>query len=613
MANLSYPMNHIVECVPNFSEGRDRSIIRRITDQIETVRGVELLDVDPGQSTNRTVVTFVGPPEAVAEAAFRAVRQAAELIDMTRHTGEHPRMGATDVLPFVPVAGATMDDCVRLARKVGRRIGQELGIPVYLYERAATRPERANLANVRTGEYEGLPKKLADPRWAPDFGPAAFNARSGATAVGAREFLIAYNVNLNTMDRRLAEDIAYDLRERGRWLRRGDTEPYYYRGEVVCFEAGRFPCGACEHVAESVEALSIHYRKAHGGDLAARYRELGMDPQRLVGEPVYKDGMFAALKAVGWVVEDFRRAQISMNLTDFHMTPPHLVLEAARELARRRGIVVTGSEVVGLIPADALLEAGRYYLKKQGKSIGVPNADLVEIAILSMGLNDVAPFDPAKKLIGMPRRSGPLVQRSVADFADEVSRDTPAPGGGSIAALAGALGAALAAMVGNLSAGKPKLAQHRDEAEAIAQAAQQVKDALLIAVDEDTLAFNAVLDAMRLPKDTAEQRDDRARAMREGYKAATRVPLHTAELALQAMRLCRRATQLGNVSAMSDAAVGALTAYAGLQGAAFNVRINLPHTGEAAFSEETLGRVAQMLEEAGEIRQAVETALSGAL
>ncbi len=353
----------VVECVPNFSEGRNTAVIKEITDAIEAVSGVRLLDVDPGANTNRTVVTFVGSPEAVEEAAFRAVARAAQLIDMREHHGEHPRMGATDVVPFVPVADITMEECAEIARRVGKRIGEELDIPVFLYEHAASRPERRNLARVRSGEYEGMAEKLKDPEWKPDFGPAALNPGAGVTAVGAREFLIAYNVNLNTTDRRYANDIAYVLRERGRWKRVGNTEPFYYKGEIVRFPAdGRYPCGPCDFVGASFEELEAHYREVHGGDLRARYESLEIDPEHPSG-PVFDDGIFRDVKAIGWVIEDYGRAQISMNLTNYKVSPPHVVLEAARDEARKRGMAVTGSELVGVIPFEAIRQAGRFYLR----------------------------------------------------------------------------------------------------------------------------------------------------------------------------------------------------------------------------------------------------------
>ena len=599
-------MQKIIECVPNFSEGRDTAVIRQITDAIESVRGVELLDVDPGASTNRTVVTFIGEPEPVKEAAFLAVRKAAELIDMSKHKGEHARFGATDVCPFVPVAGTDMDECARIAREVGQRIGEELGIPVYLYEHAASRPERRNLAEVRAGEYEGLEKKLARPEWKPDFGPAEFNRKSGATAVGAREFLIAYNINLNTTDRRYANELAYELRERGRWKRVGNTVPFYYKGEVVYFEESRFPDGNSDFVADSFEELAAFYEQTYGGDLAERYRSIGLDPDNLAGRPVYKDGRFTHLKGIGWVVEAYQCAQVSLNLTNFRVTPPHEVLEAARELAAERGIVITGSEIVGVVPFEAMQQAGRHYLRRMRKSTGIPSRDVVTTAVQAMGLADVAEFDIDRKVIGLPERDGPLVRRSVGDFVDEVSRDTPAPGGGSIAALAGALGAALASMVANLSVGKGEFDDRYDDLCELADRAQTLKDDLLRAVDADTEAFNEVITALRMPKDTAEQLERRATAIREGYKSAARVPLRTAQQCREVLDLCQVAAAVGNQAVMSDAGVGALMAWAGVQGAVHNVRINLPNTRDEAFIAEMQSTLGALLAESKSICAVVQ-------
>jgi glutamate formiminotransferase/formiminotetrahydrofolate cyclodeaminase len=599
-------VNRIIECVPNFSEGRDLAVIRQITDAIEAVRGVRLLDVDPGESTNRTVVTFIGEPEPVAEAAFLAVRKAAELIDMSRHQGEHARFGATDVCPFVPVSGVTMEDCIEVARSVGQRIGKELGIPVFLYEQAASRPERRNLADVRAGEYEGLEKKLARPEWRPDFGPASVNRKSGATAVGAREFLIAYNINLNTTDRRYANEIAYELRERGRWKRSGNIEPFYYKGEVVNFREGVFPDGNSDFVATSFEELAAYYEKSTGGDLYERYRSIGLDPDNLVDCPVYKDGLFTHLKGVGWVVEDYGCAQVSLNLTHFKVTPPHEVLEAARELARARGMIVTGSEIVGVVPFAAMLDAGRFYLRRMQKSTGVPSRDIITTAVQAMGLHDVASFDIDKKVIGLPTAGGPLAKLRVGDFVDEVSRDTPAPGGGSIAALAGALGAALASMVANLSVGKGEFDERYDDLCALAEKAQAAKDELVQAIDADTEAFNEVIAALRMAKDTPDQVALRARAIRAGYKSAARVPLRTAQLCRQVMDLCQAAADIGNRAVMSDAGVGALMAYAGVQGAIHNVRINLPHTKDDAFIDSMRSTLDQLLGESKALCAAIQ-------
>jgi len=598
-------MEKIVECVPNFSEGRNDAVIEEITGVIEAVQGVRLLDVDPGRDTNRTVVTFVGPPESVAEAAFRAVKRASEVIDMRRHQGAHPRFGATDVCPFVPVSGMTMEDCAEIARAVGRRIGEQLGIPVYLYEHAARVPERRNLAKVRAGEYEGLADRLKDPAWKPDFGPAEFNPSAGAIAVGAREFLIAYNIDLNTTDRRYANEIAYVLRERGRWKRRGNTEPFYYKGEVVRFpEDGTYPCGPCDFVGESFEALAEHYREAHGGDLRQRYDDLGIDPENPSG-PVFTDGQFTNVKAIGWVIDDYKRAQISMNLTDYKASPPHEVLEAAREEARKRGIVITGSEVVGVIPYAALRESARFYLRRMQKSTGLPVPDLMETAIQSMGLRDVAPFEAEEKVLGMPSVQGPLVLRPTFDFVDEVSRDTPAPGGGSVAALAGAVGGALAGMVANLSVGKGEFDKHYDRLCSIAERAQDVKDALIRGVDDDTQAFDSVIEAMRMPKDTEAERAERARAMEEGYKAATRVPLGTVKLCRDALALCKEMAELADPEMVSDVGTGAHMARAGAHAAAYNVRINLRHISDEAFNREMREEVTALVAECEELAGAV--------
>jgi glutamate formiminotransferase/formiminotetrahydrofolate cyclodeaminase len=596
----------IVECVPNFSEGRDQNAIRQITDAIESVQDVELLDVDPGASTNRTVVTFIGPPEAVAEAAFQAVSTAARVIDMRKHAGEHARFGATDVCPFVPVAGVDMDECVAIARSVGRRIGEELGIPVYLYEHAASKSGRRNLADVRGGEYEGLAEKLAKDEWKPDFGPAAFNAKSGATAVGAREFLIAYNINLNTSDRRYANEIAYELRERGRWKRSGNNHPFYYKGEVVYFEEGKYPDGCSDFVGESFEQLAEHYREITGGDLRERYRSIGLDPDNLVGRPVYKDGLFTHVKGIGWVVEAYQRAQVSLNLTNYKITAPQEVLEAARELAAERGMVVTGSEIVGVVPFDAMRRAGRFYLQRMRKSTGVPSRDLVTTAAQAMGLDDVAEFDVDRKVIGMPRQDGPLVSKAVSEFVDEVSRDTPAPGGGSIAALAGALGAALASMVANLSIGKGEFDAQYAELCDLAERAQAAKDELVRAVDADTEAFNEVIAGLRMPKDTAEQIALRAEAIQAGYKSAAEVPLRTAQICREVLDLCQAAAAIGNQAVMSDAGVGALMAYAGVQGAIYNVRINLPHTKDPEFIARLQTELGELLAESKAACEAVQ-------
>jgi glutamate formiminotransferase/formiminotetrahydrofolate cyclodeaminase len=523
----------LVECVPNFSEGRDQEKIKAIVREIETVPGVKLLDVDPGESTNRTVVTFIGTPESVKEAAFRAVAKAADVIDMRGHKGAHSRIGATDVCPFVPVSGVTMEDCVRLAEELGARIAGELAIPVYLYESAARTPERRNLATVRAGEYEGLPEKFKDRRWAPDFGEPVFNPKSGATVVGAREFLIAYNINLNTRERKLAHEIALSLRESGRAKRDKD-------GNVV--KDGR-------------------------------------------GNAVKVPGKFKEVKSVGWYIEDYGLAQISVNFTNYKITPVHVVFDEARKLAGKLGLRVTGSELVGLIPKEALLMAGRYYLEKQGKSPGVPEEELVRTAVRSLGLNDVSPFDPDKKIIEnqFEKDGRSLVGLTLREFANELSMDSPAPGGGSVAALCGALSAALAAMVANLTVGKKGYEEVREEMVATAVRAQALKDGLLEAVDRDTRAFNKVMEAFRLPKTTAEQAGEKERAVEEANKEATLVPLEVLEKAVEAVALARVAAAKGNENSVSDAGVAGLAGQAAGEGAYYNVLINLAGIKDTPF------------------------------
>ncbi len=566
----------LVECVPNFSEGRDRQKINAITEAICSVAGATVLDVDPGADTHRTVVTFVAAPEVVVEAAFRAIAKAAELIDMRQHHGAHPRMGATDVCPLVPVEGISLAECAELARQLGERVGKELGIPVYFYEAAASRPERKNLAAVRKGEYEGLAAKLTDPQWQPDAGPAVMHATAGATVVGAREFLIAYNVTLNTRDKGLATDIAFELREKGRVARAANPTAVYSRGAVLTYQDQQFPCGNCGFVANRWPSIADHCAAHHGYDLAELLRQNDLDPQNLLGQKVYRAGLFQACKAIGWYVDTYKRAQISINLTDWRTTPPHVVLEEARRLAAERGLVVTGSEIVGLVPAEALLEAGRWYLRRQGRSAGVPAQDLLQVAVQSMGLSDVQPFELDKKVLGLPSHwQGTLAGMRLADLADEVSRDTPAPGGGSIAAACGSLGAALATMVANLAQGRPEYASQDLELQDIAQVGQQLKDQLLAAVEADTKAFETYMAARRLPAAGADQKAVRDQAMLEGLKLAVAVPLQTALASLEAMKLAQRALAAGNPASLTDAAVGAASAHAGVLGGLWNVLINL--------------------------------------
>lgn len=553
----------LVECVPNFSEGRDQEKIRAIVREIEGVPQVKLLDVDPGESTNRTVVTFIGPPEAVLEAAFRAIAKAAEVIDMRTHRGAHSRIGATDVCPFVPVSGLTMEDCVRLAQELGARVAAELGIPVYLYEAAAQKPDRRNLATVRSGEYEGLADKLKDPAWAPDYGEPVFNPKSGATVIGAREFLIAYNINLNTRDRRLANEIALTLRESGR--ARKDK-----KGNVVKDAKGR---------------------------------------------TVKVPGKFKEVKAVGWYIEDYGRAQISVNFTNYRVSPPHLVFDEASRLAAKLGVRATGSELVGLIPKEALLMAGRYYLEKQGKSSGVPEDELVRTAVISLGLNDVAPFDADKKIIeNQFKETGKsLASMSLRAFADELSMDSPTPGGGSVAAYCGALSAALSSMVSNLTFGKKGYEDVGAEMASAAVAAQALKDDLLGAVDRDTRAFNKVMEALRLPKTTPEQAREKETALEEATKEATLVPLEVLEKSVEAVRLAKVVASRGFKSSASDAGVGGLTGAAAGEGAYYNVLINLPGIKDAKFRARVHQQAAKRKAELDRLSLAIRKIIEGQL
>ena len=514
----------LLECVPNFSEGRDPAVIGRLADAIASVEEVSLLDVDPGRGTNRTVITFVGPPEAVVEAAVRAGRAAAEAIDMGHHHGEHPRFGAMDVCPLVPVAGITMEETVAHAHRLARRLADEAGLTVYCYGHAARHPDRRDLAAVRAGEYEGLESRLADPNWAPDFGPATFNARSGATAVGARDFLVAYNVNLNTTSARRANSVAFDVRERGRVLRHGDP----LTGEVI------------------------------------------RDPD---GNPLWEPGTLPAVKAIGWYLEEFGIAQVSMNLTDISVTPIHLAFEEVCEKASARGMRVTGSEIVGLVPLRAMLDAGRYFLVKQKRSLGVPDDEVVRIAVRSLGLDELRPFDPHQKIIEWRLKEAGkpgLVDATVVGFTHRVAADSPAPGGGSVAALAGALGAALGTMVANLSAHKRGWDHRWEEFSAWAVRGKDCHEALLRLVDEDTRAFDALLAAFRLPQD----HEGRAEAIAAATRHAIEVPLAVMEASLEALAVAEGMAAEGLKSSVSDAGVGALLATAAVRGAHLNVRIN---------------------------------------
>ena len=534
----------IIECVPNFSEGRDMEIIKQITDVIESVEGVKLLDVDPGKDTNRTVVTFVGNPEAVSEAAFLSVKKASEIIDMSKHHGAHPRMGATDVCPFVPVSGITMEETVSVAHKVAERIGNELAIPVYCYEYAASKPERRNLANCRSGEYEGLRKKLSDPDWKPDFGPNEFNERAGATAVGARDFLVAFNVNLNTTSIRRANAIAYDVREKGRPAREGDK----ITGKIIKDQNG---------------------------------------------EKVMIPGSLKSVKAIGWFIEEYGIAQISMNLTNISVTPVHIAFDEVCRKADARGVRVTGSELVGLIPLKSLLDAGRYFLAKQQRSSGISDEELISIAIRSMGLNDIHPFKPMEKIIEFvmaDKSEHKLIEMNLKSFMEETASDSPAPGGGSVSAYIGALGVALGTMVANLSSHKRGWDDRWKEFSDRAEQGKIIQNNLLLMVDEDTRAFNRIMEAFSLSKKSEDEKKLRDIAIEEATKNATLVPLKVMETAFSGFELIREMIETGNPNSISDAGVGALALRSCIKGAFLNVKINASGLKDKAFVTGVLTR-----------------------
>jgi len=557
----------LIECVPNFSEGRDPAVIRQITDEIEKVEGAKLLDVDPGKATNRTVVTFVGSPEAVVEAAFQAIKKASELIDMSKHEGEHPRMGATDVCPLVPISNISMEETAEWAHKLAQRAGEELGIPIYMYENAATKEAWRNLAAVRSGEYEALPDKLGTDDWKPDYGPNAFNAQSGATAVGARDFLIAYNINLNTTSTRRANSVAFDVREKGRVKREGGK----VSGDVLKDETG---------------------------------------------EPLREPGTCKAVKGIGWYIEEYGIAQISMNLTDIRETPLHVAFEECRKSANRRGLRVTGSELVGLVPLKVMLDAGRYFLKQQRRSLGVSEAEIIKIAVKSLGLDELGPFDPQQKIIEYQLAADqptPLLDMPLRRFSDETASESVAPGGGSVSAYVGALGASLATMVANLSSHRRVWDERWEEFSVWAEKGQRLKDALLDLVDEDTRSFNAIIDAVRLPKGSEEERATRHQALQEATKYATEVPFRTMELALESFEVCKAMAERGNPNSASDAGVGALCARAALRGAHLNVRTNAGDIEDKDWVNAKLKAAAQMEQRAEKLEQEVLGLVEGRL
>lgn len=553
----------IVECVPNISEGRNKEVIKQVTDEIERVKGIKLLDVDPGEATNRTVITFVGTPDQVMEAAFRCVKRASELIDMRHHHGAHPRMGATDVCPFIPVSGITLEECAALSRQLAERIASELHIPCYCYEAAARRPERKNLAVCRKGEYEGLPERMTIESEAPDFGARPWDegvARTGCTAVGARDFLIAANYNLNTTSTRRANAIAFDVREKGRPQREGGS-----------------PVGKPMLDAE--------------------------------GNPIMIPGTLPGTKAIGWYIDEYGIAQVSMNITDMHTTPLHVAFDEVCRCAQRRGVRVTGTEIVGLIPKRTLIDAGKYFLRKQNRSTGIPEEDIIKIAVKSMGLDDLKEFNAREKVIEFlledEERKPMLIDLTVKGFADETSRESPAPGGGTISAYMGALGAALGTMVANLSSHKAGWDARWEEFSHWADKGQQLQHELMVLVDEDTEAFNRIMEAFGLPKGTPEEKAARTAAIQEATLFATQVPLHTMQASYKVFELCRAMAEEGSPNSVSDAGVGVLAARAAVLGAGLNVKINASGLKDRETADKLVAEANELIAKANEEEAAI--------
>lgn len=548
--------NQIIECVPNFSEGRDMTIIRQITDEIEKIDGVRLLDVDPGKATNRTVVTFVGHPKAVIEAAYQAIKKAAEIIDMSKHSGEHPRMGATDVCPLIPISGITMEETAAYAHELGKRVGETLDIPIFMYESAATKPERQNLAIIRAGEYEGMAAKLKDPKWYPDYGTNTFNERAGATVIGARDFLVAYNVNLNTTSVRRANSVAFDIRENGR-------------------------------IKTDAKGKNV------------------LDAS---GEPIRIPGACKSVKAIGWFIEEYGIAQISMNLTNINETPLHIAFDECCKSAQSRGLRVTGSELVGLVPKSVLIDAGKHFLKQQKRSVGISEKELIHIAVRTLGLDELSPFDPSKKVIEYlmeDKTSHPLVQKTLVDFANETASESPAPGGGSISAYVGALGVSLGTMVANLSSHKVGWDDKIEYFSQKAEEGQNLKDTLIDLVDADTHAFNKIMDALKMPKATDQDKAARKSAMHAATIGAIEIPLKVMKVSLDSMNMLKEMAENGNPNSVSDAGVGALCARTAVEGAALNVRINCSGFDDKEFVTKALAQADEMLKKAKEMEREI--------
>jgi glutamate formiminotransferase/formiminotetrahydrofolate cyclodeaminase len=552
-------MKQLIECVPNFSEGNDMNIIKQITNEIESIEGVLLLNVDPGKATNRTVVTFVGEPHLVIQAAFLAIKKAGELIDMSKHKGEHPRMGATDVCPLIPIANISMEETAKYAQQLGERVGKELNLPIYLYEAAQPNKNRSNLSVIRGGEYEGFFKKIKLPEWKPDFGPQEFDAKRGATVIGARDFLVAFNVNLNTTSTRRANSIAFDVREAGRVMREGNP----ITGKIITDENGN---------------------------------------------PKSKPGTLKCVKAIGWYIEEYGVAQISMNLTNINVTPVHIAFDEVCKSATSRGIRVTGSELVGLIPLKAMLDAGKYFLEKQERSIGVSEKELIKIAIKSMGLDELGPFKPEERIIEYmlkDKADSKLVSMDLVAFADETASESPAPGGGSISAYVGSLGASLATMVANLSSHKKGWDDRWKEFSDWAEKGQAAKDELMRLVDQDTAAFNKIMTAFSLPKSTDEEKTIRTQAIQDATKFAIEIPFKVMEVSLKSMEVIKAMAEIGNPNSVTDAGVGALCARTAVIGAFMNVKINASGYNDKAYVKDIIAKGEKIEQEAIAIETAV--------
>ncbi len=542
-------MKQLIECVPNFSEGCDMSVIKTITDEIEKVEGVKLLDVDPGKATNRTVVTFVGTPEAVIEAAFMAIRKASEVIDMSKHHGEHPRFGGTDVCPLVPISNISMEETARYAHQLAERVGKELEIPVFCYERAALTDERRNLANCRSGEYEGLSTKLEDPHWKPDFGPAKFNPRTGAIAIGARDFLVAYNINLNTTSTRRANAVAFDIRDKGRPVREGNP----ITGKIKKDENG---------------------------------------------QEIWEPGALKACKAIGWFIEEYGIAQVSINLTNISITSVHEAFEVSCEKAQERGMRVSGSELVGLVPKKAMIDAGKYFLKKQQRSVGVSEEEIIKIAAKSLGLDDLKPFNPREKIIEYlleDPKEKQLIKMSAEGFANETASESPAPGGGSVSAYIAALGVSLGTMVANLSSHKAGWDERWQEFSTWAEKGQKLKDELLYLVDEDTRAFNKIMDAFALAKSTEQEKSFRSSAIQDATRYAIEVPFRTMQKAFESFEIIAAMVETGNPNSVTDAGVGALCVRAAVIGAYLNVKVNGTGFKDKVFLDQIMKQAEELV------------------